>query len=327
MADAFHGGKWTLSFPWLVVLASERSKGIGLKLKSLLRRAIAGLGIPLLLGSMPAEARTPTVAHPALWEVADPDTTIYLFGTIHLLPQDLQWRTAKLDEAMASSQELVVETIVDEKDPTKLMSAMASLGLAKGLPPIMQRVSATERPKLAVAIKKSGVPEIAYNSMKTWMAAFLLLGNQFKALGLSGGAEGVLKNAFTSEGKPIGELESNMEQFSYFDRLPDKAQLQLLQGALEPAGNVGKEFNGMLASWSRGDVKQIANTFNRELSESKDIRETLLEARNAHWAKWIEQRLDQPGTIMVAVGAGHLAGKGSVLDTLKKNGYKVRRLQ
>jgi uncharacterized protein YbaP (TraB family) len=310
-----------------VIAANERRKGFELKLKTLLRRAIAGLGIPLLLGTMPAEARAPSVAHPALWEITDADTTIYLFGTIHLLPQALQWRTARLDEAMASSQELVVETIVDEKDPTKLMSAMASLGLAKGLPPIMQRVAPAQRPALAAAIKKSGVPEAAYNSMKTWMAAFLLLGNQFKALGLSGGAEGVLKNAFTSQGKPIGELESNVQQLSFFDKLPEPAQRALLEGAIEDQKATDTEFSGMLDSWSKGDVKGIARTFDRELSESPALQQDLIRQRNANWSKWIEQRMGEPGTIMIAVGAGHLAGKNSVVEMLERDGYRVRRLQ
>ena len=296
-------------------------------LKSLLRRVIAALGIPLLLGSVPAEARTPKIAHPALWEVTDPDTTIYLFGTIHLLPDDLQWRTPKLDDAMASSQELVVETIVDEKNPTKLMSAMASLGLAKGLPPIMARVPAAQRPALAAAIKKSGVPEMAYNGMKTWMAAFLLLGDQFKALGLSGGAEKVLKTSFTGEGKTIGELETNVEQLSFFDRLPESAQLALLEGAIEDQKATNTEFSGMLDAWARGDVKGIAQTFDRELSDSPALQQELIEQRNANWSKWIEQRMAEPGTIMIAVGAGHLAGHYSVLELLKRDGYRVRRLQ
>ena len=296
-------------------------------LKSLLRGVIAALGIPLLLGSVPAEARTPKIAHPALWEVTDPDTTIYLFGTIHLLPDDLQWRTPKLDDAMASSQELVVETIVDEKNPTKLMSAMASLGLAKGLPPIMARVPAAQRPALAAAIKKSGVPEMAYNGMKTWMAAFLLLGDQFKALGLSGGAEKVLKTSFTGEGKTIGELETNVEQLSFFDRLPESAQLALLEGAIEDQKATNTEFSGMLDAWARGDVKGIAQTFDRELSDSPALQQELIKQRNANWSKWIEQRMAEPGTIMIAVGAGHLAGHYSVLELLKRDGYRVRRLQ
>jgi uncharacterized protein YbaP (TraB family) len=228
---------------------------------------------------------------------------------------------------MASSQELVVETIVDEKDPTKLMSAMASLGLAKGLPPIMQRVAAAQRPALASAIKKSGVPEVAFNSMKTWMASIILLGPQFKALGLSGGAEGVLKSAFAAEGKPIGELETNVKQLSFFDRLPESAQRALLEGAIEDQKTTETEFSGMLDAWSKGDVKGIAQTFDRELSESPALQQDLLRQRNANWSKWIEQRMTEPGTIMIAVGAGHLAGKDSVLAMLKRDGYQVRRLQ
>ncbi|MGN6850577.1 MAG: TraB/GumN family protein [Sphingomicrobium sp.] len=298
-----------------------------MKLKSLLRRVVAALGIPLLLGSVPAEARTPLVAHPALWEVSDPDTTIYLFGTIHLLPSDLQWRTPKLDQAMANSQQLVVETIVDDKNPTKLMSALASLGLAKGLPPLVERVPAAKRPALEAAIKKSGVPEQAYNGMKTWMAAFLLLGGQFRALGLSGGVEGVLRNSFTTQGKPVGELETNLEQLSFFDRLPESAQQNLLEGAIEDSKDTNKEYDGMLDAWSRGDVGGIARTFDHDLSDSPVLQQTLIRQRNANWSKWIEQRMAEPGTVLLAVGAGHLAGKNSVIEMLQKDGYKVRRLQ
>jgi uncharacterized protein YbaP (TraB family) len=250
-----------------------------------------------------------------------------LFGTIHLLPSELKWRTAKLDQAMTSSQELVVETIIDEKNPTRLMSAMASLGLAKGLPPILERVPPAQRPALQAAIKKSGVPEKAYNGMKTWMAAFLLLSNQFKELGLSGGVEGVLRSDFLSRNKPIGELETNLEQLSFFDRLPEAAQLNLLDGALEESGSMKREFGGMLDSWSRGDVKGIARTFDKDLAASPELRDNLIRQRNANWSKWIERRMTQPGAVLIAVGAGHLAGPFSVLEMLKKDGYKVRRVE
>src|SRR5437868_6283528 len=291
-------------------------------MNKLLRRFFAPLAALLSLGSA-AEARAPQAARPALWEVSDPDTTIYLFGTIHLLPGDMKWRTAKLDEALTSSQELVVETIVDEKNPTKLMSAMAGLGLAKGLPPLIERVPAAKRPTLEAAIKKSGVPAQAYNGMKTWMAAFLLLGNQFRELKLSGGVEGVLRSEFTAHNKPIGELESNLEQLSFFDRLPESAQRNLLEGAIEGNAAVKSEFGGMLDAWTRGDVKAIARTFDHDLATSPELRDALIRQRNANWSKWIEQRMAQPGSVMIAVGAGHLAGPYSVIAMLQKDGYKV----
>ena len=292
----------------------------------LLRRFVAPVTALLALGSA-AEARTPQLAKPALWAVSDADTTIYLFGTIHLLPSDLKWRTPRLDQAMTSSQELVVETIIDDKNPTKLMSAMASIGLAKGLPPIAERVPPAKRAALRAAIKKSGVPEPAYNAMKTWMAAFLLLSNQFRDLGLSGGVEGVLRNDFIARNKPIGELESNLEQLSFFDRLPESAQRNLLEGALEEGTSVKREFGGMLDAWSRGDVNGIARTFDHDLSGSPEMRDSLIRQRNSNWSKWIERRMTQPGEVMVAVGAGHLAGRHSVLEMLRKDGYTIRRVE
>ncbi len=296
-------------------------------LKLLRRRLVAALGIPLLVGGVAADARAPQPARPALWKVSDPDTTIYLFGTIHLLPADLQWRTAKFDQAVSGSQELIVETIVDDKNPTKLMSAMASLGLAKGLPPIMERVPPAKRPALAAAIKKSGVPAQALNGMKSWMAAFILLSSQFKDLGLSGGVEGVLRGDFLAKGKPIGELESNLDQLGFFDRLPETAQRTLLEGAIEENKSMSAEFSGMLKAWGRGDVSGIAKTFDHDLAASPALEHALILQRNANWSKWIEQRMAQPGAVMIAVGAGHLAGKHSVIEMLKQGGYKIRRLQ
>ena len=78
-------------------------------LKSLFRRAAAALGLGALLVGAPVPAKAPQAARPALWQVSDSDTTIYLFGTIHLLPENYQWRTAKFDKAVASSHQLVVE--------------------------------------------------------------------------------------------------------------------------------------------------------------------------------------------------------------------------
>ena len=298
-------------------------------LKTFLHRAAAALGLSFLLVTTAADAKAPRVAHPALWEVSDPDTTIYLFGTIHLLPENYQWRTAKFNEAMEKSQKLVVETIVDDKNPTKLMAAMASIGFAKGLPPLAERVSPDKKAALAVAIKKSGIPPMVFDQMKTWTAGFTLLSVQFRDMGLKGadGVEAVLRNSFTTEGKPIGELETNIEQLGFFDTLPEAAQRALLEGALGEQPGMDQEFAGMLDSWARGDVKGIARTFDRDLAASPELQQALIQRRNANWTKWIEQRLAAPGSVMVAVGAGQLAGKESVIEMLRKKRLRVRQIK
>jgi uncharacterized protein YbaP (TraB family) len=266
---------------------------------------------------------------PAMWSVSDADTTVYLFGTIHLLPADYKWRTPKFDRAIAGSNELVVETIIDEKNPTELMAVMARLAVSPGLPPISERVPPAKRALLADAIRKSGIPQAAFDRLETWAAAFLLLANQFKELELKGeeGVEVVLRGSFAAQGKPIGQLETNAEQLGFFDALSEASQRQLLEGAIESSPETRKEFQAMLASWARGDVAAIARSFNSDLSASPELMNALIKRRNANWSKWIERRMAQPGSVMIAVGAGHLAGKDSVYELLKRDGYRVRRVQ
>ncbi|MGZ2411536.1 uncharacterized protein ACUXST_000933 [Sphingomonas sp. F9_3S_D5_B_2] len=298
-------------------------------LKRLGRRLLGALGIATATGAALSPQAAAAKQAPALWSVSDADTTVYLFGTIHLLPENYQWQTPALDKAVTNAQELVVETLIDEKNPQALVSTLMQMAVSPGVPPISQRVPPSKRAALDAAIVKSGIPRAAFDRMETWAAAFMLLGNQFRDMGLKNGlgVEPVLKSAFTTKGNTIGQLETNAEQLSFFDRLPEKAQRTLLLGAIESPADTKTEFQGMLNAWQRGDVNAIARTFNHDLAASPELRDALLKRRNANWSRWIEQRMQKPGSVMVAVGAGHLAGKDSVVDLLERDGLKVRRIQ
>jgi uncharacterized protein len=296
-------------------------------LKTLFRRGLAALGLVAVAASgTPAVARSNA---PALWEVRDKDTTIYLFGTIHLLPRDQTWRTPKFEKAVQGSQALVLETLIDSSNPQQIAGIMAALGFSSGLPPIAERVAADKRPQLEAAIAKTQVPRAMFDRMETWAASFTLLGAQFQMLGVEGeqGVEAVLRKSFAASGKPVDQLETNQEQLSFFDRLPESAQRQLLEGAIEKPEAMRAQFSGMLQAWLSGDVKLIGQSFNRDLSGSPELKAALLTRRNYNWSQWIERRMARPGTVMIAVGAGHLAGDSSVQQYLQSRGYKVKRLQ
>ena len=296
-------------------------------IRKFIKRAVAAFGFAAaLFTAPPAVAAT---AKPALWEVSDPDTTIYLFGTIHLLPENYAWKTRAIDRAIARSDTLYVETIVDPRNPHTLAAELARLGFSRGLPPLANRINPAKRPLLEAAIAKTGVPRPIFDQMETWAAAFTLLGVQFKELGLKGehGVEEALRTAFAAAGKPVGQLETNSEQLGFFDTLPESAQRALLEGAIEPSETMSEDFAEMLSGWASGDVEAIAETFNRGLSESPELRDALLRRRNYNWSNWIARRLAAPGTVLVAVGAGHLAGDESVQRYLESRGYRVRRLQ
>ena len=276
-----------------------------------------------------APASETKAASPALWKVADHDTTIYLFGTIHLLPKDTKWRSSAFDTAAAGADTLVVETVIDESNPAATMSELLQLAVSEGLPPLADRVPPEKKAALQAAVAKSGIPAPMYDKLETWAAAFMLLGVQFKELGLDpgSGVESTLKKQFQDSKKSIGQLETNAEQLGFFDRLSEDAQRKFLLAILDSSGDMSSEFKGMLDAWTRGDVKEIAKSFNSDLSDAAELRDALLTKRNSNWAKWVKGRLDQPGTVLVAVGAGHLAGEQSLQSMLENQGVKVTRVQ
>jgi hypothetical protein len=96
---------------------------------------------------------------------------------------------------------------------------------------------------------------------------------------------------------------------------------------LDDPEKMRKQFAAMLKAWSAGDVKAIAATFNDDVNVSAELREHLLKRRNARWADWLAKRLEKPGTVFVAVGAGHLAGTESVQAMLKAKGLQTKRVQ
>lgn len=265
---------------------------------------------------------------PALWKVADQDTTIYLFGTIHMLPKGHQWRTPLLEQAIASSDELVIETLIGD-DPVASAQRMARLGTSPGLAPIVERVPEEKRSALRKVIADANIPEAALDRMETWAAALILTSISLRQMGLdpSLGVEKGLEATYQEKARPISGLETVEEQLGLFDSLSEESQRKFLASVIEDPKEARKRFQAMLQTWSQGDVKGIARTFSADLREWPELREALLRRRNANWAKWIDDRLDRPGTVMVAVGAGHLAGEESVQKMLEGRGIKAVRIQ
>jgi uncharacterized protein YbaP (TraB family) len=298
----------------------------GTKLKNWLRLALAGL---LPLTGCAAQAAAPAkAARPAMWKVADADTTLYLFGTIHLLPKGQGWRTPAMDSALAGADELVLE-VANIDDVMASAQAMAKLGMSPGLPPIAERVPEGKRAALKAMIAESGYPEAVYDRLETWAAALPLLGVTFKRLGLdpSLGVESQIGAPFKASGRTVTGLETIEQQLGYLDTLSEPAQRAFLLSVVEDSSATRKQFRQMLDAWASGDLKGIARTFDDETQMSPELKAALMSRRNAAWAGWLERRMAKPGTAFVAVGAGHLVGEDSVQSMLRKKGIKAKRVQ
>lgn len=285
--------------------------------------------LPLAACASAAEkAPEPATPRPAMWKLADSDTNIWLFGTIHLLPEGRGWRTAAFDSALAGADELVLE-VADVDDMMASAKAMQKLGVSPGLPPIAERVPEAKRAALRAMIAESGYPEAVYDRLETWAAALPLLGVSFKRLGLDPalGVERQIGAPFRASGRKVSGIETIEQQFGFFDTLSEPAQRALLVSVVEDSAETRAQFRAMLDSWQRGDLEGIARTFDDETQMSPELKAALMSRRNARWAEWLERRLETPGTVFVAVGAGHLAGGDSVQAMLAARGLKAKRVQ
>lgn len=274
----------------------------------------------------PPPAKMEGKAKPALWKVADEDTTIWLFGTIHILPAGIEWYSGRIAKALDSSETLVTE-IVEAGDP----SVIAKVGqIALSSPPRNLREQLPEdlRKDYEATLTALQLPVSAFDANDPWYAAVALstLPIMKQGYGAVNGAEALLTAKAKAKGLPQMGLETPEQQLGLFDSLPAETQFTYLREVLDSFPKAGEEIRSMVEAWKRGRADELARLMNEDESDPT-LMKVLLVDRNKAWAQWIAKRLGQPGTVFVAVGAGHLAGRDSVQAQLAAARIKARRVQ
>lgn len=257
-----------------------------------------------LAAAAPAAAPPPVEqAQPAMFMVRDADTTIYLFGTFHALDRRTQWFNPGVRGAFENSNELVLETLIPE-GPAVTISGRPGLPIRP--PSVTPSASFLATTKMAIDAGQAQGMEVA------------------------NGADMVLRHIAESEGKPVEGLETLEFQLNMFNSLPPatapKPAPAPTQASAAPMNDLSKTMVDMESAWKRGDQSVFVHMLDQLRTASPDTYRMMFTERNARWADWIAARLRTPGTVFIAVGAGHLAGKDSVLVRLAEKGIPSARV-
>jgi uncharacterized protein YbaP (TraB family) len=273
--------------------------------------------VALCLASLPA------LAHPALWAVKDADTTIYLFGTVHLLPNDTGWRYPALEQALSESGTLYIELTDDSP------ANMTALVLRHGMDvshPLNTQLNHSEMLRLANAANKAGVPGgvQTLNLMRPWLAALTIVTAPLLKAGLDPkhGVDKQLKSQMTKAGKRVLGLETAEQQIGFLADMPQSVQLAMLRSTLHDFDHASIQLTQLIDAWKAGDVAAIARLEDEQMHQKEPmLYQRLLVQRNQNWAAKIGDLLGhEKGSIFIAVGAAHLAGPDSVQAQLQKLG-------
>ena len=289
---------------------------------SIRHRIAAVLALGLLLVA-------PLSARPALWAIRQAHSTVYLFGTVHLLPDDTEWHYPALDRALAASDSLTIE-LTDDNPPT-----MQALVLPYGLDPahpLAQKLDADENATLARAAQAAGIPggTRTLQIMRPWLAALTLAVAPLVKAGLdpAHGVDKLLKAQMLAAGKPVNGLETAEQQIRFLADLSPAVELAFLRSTLHDVDRGNAELTTLIGAWKSGDTAAIARLEDEELRRTEpQLYRRLLVDRNRAWAGRIAALLHQPGTAFIAVGAAHLAGPDSVQAQLRQLGVDVERVR
>ena len=290
-------------------------------------RTLTLLVATLLVACTSAAPLVEGPARPAMWAVQDGDTRIVLIGSIHQLPPDLEWTGGILSPELAAADELILELAPAEL--AKAPDLFAGTSSDEPVPSLDRRFGQTTAARVRDYAADAGIDTDEVERMESWALA-IAIGNVITAdTGLSSGngVETRVTAAFAANNRPVSGLETAAQQLAMFDDLPDTAQNAMVTSAIARSGDARTRTRRLLTAWARGDTTALAAAADEAMADTPALIEPVIHARNRAWADALARRMERPGDVLVAVGAGHLVGEGSLVEELEARGFAVRRLQ
>lgn len=317
------------------------------RLKSLARTALGvvlGLGLAGAVAFQPARAfaqaveaaPAPAPAHrvvpraegagPALWAIRDADSTLYLFGTVHVLRPTTAWGSAKVDAAFDSADQVWFE-ISNPDDQAAILPLIQQHGLSPDRQ-LSHLITTGQLNLLDSAARSIGSNAVQMDVFRPWLAALTLSVAPLTRAGYDpqSGVELTLKARADAAGKPVRGFETIDRQVRILAGMSEADQLSFLGSTLEAFDDATTELDRMVEAWASGDLATFeAVSVDEMRDESSATYEALLVRRNTDWANQIQTLLEGSGTVFIAVGAAHLAGEDSVQEILSDRGVTVTR--
>jgi len=272
------------------------------------------------------ESPAPQTKH-CLWKIQGQTNAVFLFGSIHFLKKDFYPLDPPIEAAYRQSQMVVFETDLEEMLSPKTQVKMLQMGSCPAGETIQKQVAGETYAALTNDLRRLGLPLAMMDPFKPWMAAILLVGIELQKLGFEPD-QGVDKYFHTKAQRDhkslagLETLEFQLGLFNSFSRAESEAML------LESLTEISR-FKGTLldltAAWKSGDTQKIEGLMLENLRKFPQVYKKLMLERNVTWAGKISELLTQGKNAFVVVGAGHLAGKDSVVALLEKKGFRIEQ--
>ncbi len=272
-----------------------------------------------------ADEALPTQATPALWTVEKDGKTLYLFGSIHLLPPRIKWRRPEIDAAIAAAKVFVFEAPIDGGAGGAMSAFIETGGKLPAGTTLQDVLPADLYAQVEDAAWKVNYPPMALKQFRPWLVAVSLELFSYIKAGFSTwyGVDRLIESDAKQSGRTLDYLETVEGQLSFFSHLDRKTEIAYLRETVRSIAEEPNSPNDLVAAWASGKPEKMIGLLEEAFAKVPALRAQLLVARNKNWIPKLEAMLASPETHFVTVGVGHLVGPDSVVAQLKAKGYKV----
>jgi len=288
--------------------------------------------LPFVLTSAVAQigsesgANIDTLENSLLWKITgDNVNTSYLFGTIHLIPEEHYFLPGGIEEAFEQS-----ERIVFEIDMNEMTDIGAQLGLLmKAMMPDGKRlrdlISVEDYELVKAHFDEMGLPLAMLERIKPMFLSVFASGDMSMddlSTGSSKSYEMEFFELAQEKEKEVGGLETMAFQIAVFDSIPYDVQAEMLVESIRSQDDESTEFQEMIDTYTSQNIDALSRMLTSGEDDLGEFEDILVNDRNKNWIGLMsEMMIDEP--VFFAVGAGHLGGENGVVRLLRKEGYEV----
>lgn len=284
----------------------------------------------LALGACASASEEAATPQPALFVVRDADSTMYLYGTVHVRQAGQAWGGANAQAALAEADEVWTEMEISPEADAEVQRMMMQYGIAPADRPLSSWLNEEERARLDALGARLGLPAVALERFRPWLAAVTLSLMPMMQAGFDPnlGVDRAIDAIGDETGKTMRAFETPEEQLRFLAGLSDEAQHEMLLDAIAETEAGPEQLMALSEAWERGDLHLIEQLVVIDMQrEYPELYERLFSQRNAAWTETLTQEMAGAGVDFVAVGAGHLVGEDGLVARMRARGFEVERVR
>lgn len=267
---------------------------------------------------------------PLLYVVRDADSTMYLYGTVHVRPRGADWGNDRVRAAIDESSEVWTELMMTPEADQQTQVLAMRLGAAEPGRPLSSWLTPEENASLNAVTTRLGIPQGALEGYRPWLAALTLTLAPLMQAGYdpASGVDRSIDVYSDNAGKTMRALETPEQQLTFFATLSPEAQREMLREAIHESESITTMIGEMSTAWEQGDERALERAVIDDTRvEYPELYQMLFVDRNNAWMTELTREMEGSGVDFIAVGAGHIIGSDGLVAQFRARGYRVERVR